>query len=217
MFKTLLSTLLLLTAVLSVQAADYQFIPKWTNFTEQDKKFLEETTLSKWDSFKAAFLIQEAAKSNPKIYTDVEEFEKAWEATAKTCKSAFKTAVVCNMNRLLSKSILLHVHRNYINDPNNYVRVYFPIIIPEITSEAFGGSYYKMFEKSINEIAFFDKNCGVLKALVGRISKYSTKLTPAEELSLLKRIKRNYYKNIQKSDEWKPLMVEVELGIKSLE
>lgn len=215
--KTLLSTLLLLTAVFSIHAADYNFIPKWSNFTEQDKKFLTETTINRWDSNKAACLIQEAAKSNPKIYTDVEEFEKAWEDAAKTCKTAFKPVVALNMKKFLSKSILLHVHRNYINNPKPYVRVWFPITAPEITQEAFGGSYYKMFENSVNEKVYFERALNSLKSLVKTISDYSSKLTPEEELNLLKLIKRNYYKNIQKSDDWKALMVEVELQIKALE
>ena len=215
--KKFLSTLLLLTVVFSVHAAEYEFIPKWTNFTEQDKKFLEETTIPKWHSFKAACLIQEAAKSNPKIYTDVEDFEKAWEEAAKTCKSAFKPHVVLNMRKMLSKSILLHVYRNYINVPHGDIIAYYPIMVPEITKEAFGGSYYKMFEKAINEKSHFEKHCKHLKRLLKTISDHSSKLTPEEELSLLKLIKRNYYKNIQKSDEWKSLMVEVELQIKALE
>lgn len=215
--KTLLSTLLLLTAVLSIHAADYNFIPKWNNFTEQDKKFLTETTTNRWDSIKVACLIQEAAKSNPKIYTDVDDFEKAWEDAAKTCKTPFKPMVVFNMKKFFSKSILLHVHRNYINNPDPYVRVWSPIIAPEITQEAFGGSYYKMFENSVNEKTYFERNLNSLKLLVKAISDYSSKLTPEEELNLLKLIKRNYYKNIQKSDEWKALMVEVELQIKALE
>lgn len=215
--KTLLSTLLLLTAVFSIHAAEYNFIPKWNNFTEQDKKFLTETTTNRWDSIKAACLIQEAAKSNPKIYTDVDDFEKAWEEVTKTAKTAFQPAMVLNTRGMFSKTILLHVHRKWIDNPHYYVKYYFPVLAPEITQEAFNGSYYKMFEKALNEKKFIGKKCVRLKMLVELISRHSARLTPEEELKLLKLIKRNYYKNIQKSEEWKTVMVEVELQIKALE
>ena len=217
MTKIFLLTILLLTAVFSIHAEDYKFAPKWSNFTEQDKKFLQETTLTKWDTIKAACLIQEAAKSNPKIYIDVEVFEKAWEEVTKTAKTAFQPAMVLNTRGMFSKTILLHVHRKWIDNPHYYVKYYFPVLAPEITQEAFNGSYYKMFEKALNEKKFIGKKCAHLKMLVELISRYSEKLTPEEELKLLKLIKRNYYKNIQKSEEWKTVMVEVELQIKALE
>lgn len=216
MKKLLLALFAAVLTATSFAAETYKFNNKWFNFTAEDKAFLDAQTNPKYTRFKLAMNLEEYGKTNPAVYTDLEEFKK-FISTQKYFKiDDFNNAYnICLVILTLRQKFSENLLTKYYEISNvNICKIYWPIYLTDMTAaKFFNGSKLKALMNSAQNTVSTVHVTHLLNAIERKLVNEN----PEDVLAILKTIKRKHYSKIKNSDDWKKIMVRVELLIKSLQ
>ena len=190
---------------------------KWFGFTAEEHAALKAYTKDhKHDSLKMAGKLEEFSKSNPKVYSDFIVLEQ-W------LNSLEKEGVIQSPRSLIG---IVAIHQRDFFDTPTYQAIY----------KKYNKAYIVIYSPNycLDKISsLYSSKLDIVKDMISRINskgepRYFSELITfiqnncmeedeAKLKATLKQIKRKYYANINKSEEWKKLIVDLELLIKSLE
>jgi hypothetical protein len=190
---------------------------KWLNFTAEEHAALKAYTKDhKYDNYKMSAKLEKFSKSNPKVYTDFTIFEQ-W------INDLEKEGVIEKPKVLIAQVALQQ--RNLFDTPTyqaiykKYNEAYFVIYSPNRCLDKIASLYPSKLDIAKDMIARIKstKRPRVLKEILAFIQANCMDEDEAKLKATLKQIKRMYYANLSKSEEWKKLLVDLELLMKPLE
>lgn len=190
---------------------------KWLNFTAEEQATLKAYTKDhRFDNFKMSARLEEFAKSNPKIYTDFTFLEK-W------LNDLEKEGVIEKPKFLIA--VIALQHRDFFDTPTyqaiykKYNETYIIIHSPNRCLNKIAPLYPSKLDIVKDMSSRIDSNIDPLyfKEVTTFIQNNCMEEDEAKLKATLKQLKRKVYTNISKSEEWKKLLVDLELLIKSLE
>lgn len=190
---------------------------KWLNFTAEEQAVLKAYTKDhKYDIFKMSAKLEEFSKSNPKVYTDFAVLEQ-W------LNDLEKEGVIENPKILIEQIAVKQ--RDFFDTPTyqaiykKYNKNFIVIYSPNRCLDKIASLYPSNLDiaKEMFTRIKLRRNLSNLKELLTFIQNNCMEEDEAKLKATLKQIKRNFYVNISKSEEWKKLLVDLELLMKSLE
>ena len=213
--KKLLFTFFALGIVATSFAAD---IPKkWFNFTAEEQATLKAYTKDhKFDCFKMSAKLEEFSKTNPKVYTDfavLEQWLNDLEKEGVIEKPKVLIAQIAVMQRdFFDTPTYQAIYKKY---NKNFIVIYSPNRCLDKIASLYP-SKLDIAKEMFNRIKS-SRHPSFLKELLTFIQNNCMDEDEAKLKATLKQIKRAFYANISKSEEWKKLLVDLELLSKSLE
>lgn len=190
---------------------------KWLKFTAEEHAALKAYTKDhKYDNYKMSAKLEEFSKSNPKVYTDFTVLEQ-W------LNDLEKEGVIEKPKVLIAQVAVQQ--RDFFDTPTfqalykKYNEAYLVIYSPNRCLDKIASLYPSKLDIAKDMITRIKstKHPRVLKEVLTFIQANCMDEDEAKLKATLKQIKRMYYANLSKSEEWKKLLVVLELLMKSLE
>lgn len=154
---------------------------------------------------------------NPKITEDFDAYKAKFEEVCKTYnikEDAKLGSTLPHSIRLLALANLYEPCIKFTNYENTYVNIYYVDYgIWQIDNK---DEFIKWITATGNKNVIVNdyRYCNIYLKIIRR---YQNLLTPEETVKYLKNLRRNIYSNISKSEDWKQVVVQVELMIKANE
>lgn len=190
---------------------------KWLKFTAEEHAALKAYTKDhRYDNYKMSAKLEEFSKSNPKVYTDFTILEQ-W------LNDLEKEGVIEKPKVLIAQVALQQ--RDFFDTPTyqaiykKYNEAHFVIYSPNRCLDKIASLYPSNLDiaKEMFTRIKLSRHPNMLKELLTFIQNNCMEEDEAKLKATLKQIKRSYYANLSKSEEWKKLLVNLELLMKSLE